>query len=292
MPHLNEISKKYADKGVVVTGLNIWERDPKAADFVANVEKYVKDFGDGMSFNVVMDDADRTNAKAWMEASGAGGIPTTFVVDGKGTIIWIGHPMTLDEPLQRMVAGTYDPAAEKIRAEKIKKIQAEMRAKFDPISKAAAKKDFKTAVAEIDKLYKDGGDMKMQLGMMKFDYLFNFDEPGAYKWAKVISEDFAKKDANLLNSIAWSIVDDAAKPKRMNPDFALAIKLSERSNKISKNENAFYLDTLGLAYFRGGKIKKAIATQDKAVAIAKSTEGFDSATLKELEDRLAMMKAT
>lgn len=292
MPHLNDISKKYADKGVVVTGLNIFEeREPKDDSYVAKVEKYVKDFGDGMSFNVVTDDPKGTNADAWMKASGNGGIPTTFVVDGKGTIIWIGHPMELGSSLDKMLDGTYDLQAEKQKKEDAKKLQEEMRAKFAPINKAAAAKDYKTAVAEVDKIYAKSGDMKTQLGMTKFMFLFNYDEPGAYKWAKVISEDFAKDDANMLNSIAWSIVDDAAKPERKKPDFPLAIKIAERANKLSKNENAFYMDTLGLAYFRGGQLKKAIVTQELAVAIAVKTSGFDAATLKELKDRLTMMKA-
>jgi hypothetical protein len=32
-----------------------------------------------------------------MEAAGQNGIPTAFLVDTKGNIAWIGHPMSLKE---------------------------------------------------------------------------------------------------------------------------------------------------------------------------------------------------
>lgn len=292
MPHLNEISKEYKDKGVVVTAINVWEEsDPKDDSYVAKVEKYVKDFGEGMSFNVVTDDPSGSMAKAWMEASGAGGIPTTFVVDGHGKIIWIGHPMALDEPLKQMLAGTYDPAAAKAAKEKADRERNEMRAKFAPINKAVAAKDYKLAVAEIDKIYDSSESMRMNLGMSKFNFLMKYDEAGAYKWAATFAKDPAvKDDANALNSIAWTIIDPAAKPAPKKPDYKLAIKISERSNELSKNENPMFLDTLGLAYFKGGQVKKAIEVQTKAVQLAKASGDFPEDMVKELSDRLEMMK--
>ena len=46
-----------------------------------------------------------------MEASNQRGIPTSFIVNGEGQVAWIGHPMTMDEPLKEIVAGTWDLAA-------------------------------------------------------------------------------------------------------------------------------------------------------------------------------------
>ena len=44
-----------------------------------------------------------------MEAAGQNGIPTAFLVDPKGRIAWIGHPMTLEEKvLSQVISGTYD----------------------------------------------------------------------------------------------------------------------------------------------------------------------------------------
>ena len=47
-------------------------------------------------------------AKTWMEASGQNGIPTAFIVNKEGKIAWIGHPMEMERPLEKIIAGTWD----------------------------------------------------------------------------------------------------------------------------------------------------------------------------------------
>ena len=47
-------------------------------------------------------------AKAWMTAAGQNGIPTAFIVNKEGKIAWIGHPMEMEKPLEKIVAGTWD----------------------------------------------------------------------------------------------------------------------------------------------------------------------------------------
>ncbi len=107
IPHLNEIYKKYKDKGLVVIGQDCWERDDSL------VASFVKKMGDKMTYRVALDDKS-TNKKGvmattWMEAAGRDGIPSAFLVDTHGKIAWIGHPMALkDEVIQQVLAGTYD----------------------------------------------------------------------------------------------------------------------------------------------------------------------------------------
>ena len=57
---------------------------------------------------VAVDDARKT-FKAYMEAYGQNGIPTSFVVDKQGQIVWVGHPMGgLDEALTQVLATSLD----------------------------------------------------------------------------------------------------------------------------------------------------------------------------------------
>ena len=62
---------------------------------------FVKKMGDKMTYRVALDDktSDKKGqmAKTWMEAAGREGIPSAFLVDTKGIIAWIGHPMELKE---------------------------------------------------------------------------------------------------------------------------------------------------------------------------------------------------
>src|SRR5688500_4880629 len=95
IPHLNELHKKFKDKGLVVIGQDVWEQDE------AEVPKFVKQMGEKMSYRVALDDkngsAKGKMAETWMEAAEQNGIPSAFVVDKSGQIVWIGHPMSLKE---------------------------------------------------------------------------------------------------------------------------------------------------------------------------------------------------
>jgi hypothetical protein len=60
-----------------------------------------------------------------MEAFGIEGIPHAFVVDKAGRIAWHGHPMMgLDQTLEQVVAGTFDPATARKRSDAQSKLEA------------------------------------------------------------------------------------------------------------------------------------------------------------------------
>jgi thiol-disulfide isomerase/thioredoxin len=95
IPHLNEVYKKFKDKGLIVIGQDCWERDESL------VAPFVKKMGDKMTYRVALDDKTGNRngrmAETWMEAAGRNGIPSAFLVNSKGVIAWIGHPMELKE---------------------------------------------------------------------------------------------------------------------------------------------------------------------------------------------------
>ena len=107
IPHLNETYTKFKDKGLIVIGQDCYERDETL------VEPFVKKMGDQMTYRVALDDKTTNKkgqmAKTWMEAAGRNGIPSAFLVDTKGVIAWIGHPMELEEKvIEEVLAGTFD----------------------------------------------------------------------------------------------------------------------------------------------------------------------------------------
>ncbi|MGA2497971.1 MAG: TlpA disulfide reductase family protein [Tepidisphaeraceae bacterium] len=101
IPHMTQLQKKYADKGVTMIGQNLGEGEKK-------VEPFVTQMGDKMDYRVAID-KDGAMGKTWFKAAGQAGIPCAFIVDKAGMIAWIGHPMTMDKVLEQVVAGTYDP---------------------------------------------------------------------------------------------------------------------------------------------------------------------------------------
>ena len=105
IPHLTELQRRYKDKGVTFVGVSIWEQDQSA------VKPFVATMGDQMNYAVAMDEVPKGQkgkmAESWMQAAGQSGIPTAFIVrDGK--VAWIGHPMAMDEALERASGKDFD----------------------------------------------------------------------------------------------------------------------------------------------------------------------------------------
>ena len=118
IPHLTELSHKYKGK-VDFYGISVYERMKNIPEAVAD---FVKAMGDKMDYNVAIDSTGKEMAKNWMEAAEQHGIPTAFIVDASDKVLWIGHPMLIDEPLEKAIAGKLDwkPERERIVADAAK----------------------------------------------------------------------------------------------------------------------------------------------------------------------------
>jgi len=108
MPHFNKLVKQYPN--VVFLYVDVWDKDPDA------VKDFVKRMGDKMNFTIALDgdqdeDGTGTMAKTWLTAFGGKGLPSTVVIDGTGTVAWMGAPNKIDEPLKAIVAGTWNLAS-------------------------------------------------------------------------------------------------------------------------------------------------------------------------------------
>jgi len=81
IPHLNEINKKFKDKGLSVIGITDETKEV--------VEKFQK--STPMEYHVAVGGA------AIQKKFGINGIPHAFVVGKDGKIVWEGHPMSLKD---------------------------------------------------------------------------------------------------------------------------------------------------------------------------------------------------
>ncbi|HRU05816.1 MAG TPA: redoxin domain-containing protein [Candidatus Brocadiia bacterium] len=94
IPHINEIQKKYADKGVVIIGLS---NEP-----ASKVEPFIKQMNAGakkqMEYIVGAESKDG-------DKYGVRGIPHAFIVGPDGKVLWSGHPMDgMDKQIEKAVA--------------------------------------------------------------------------------------------------------------------------------------------------------------------------------------------
>jgi peroxiredoxin len=129
IPKLNELQKKYKDKGVVVVAIS---DDPPD-----KIEQFFVTTGAQMDCAVAADDQRKT-ARNYMVAYGQNGIPYTFVVGKDGKVLWHGYPAQgLDQALADITAGRYN-------LERAMKLDA-VRAQTDEYRKAARLGDPKAA---------------------------------------------------------------------------------------------------------------------------------------------------
>jgi len=114
IPHVNELHKKYAEKGLIVSGINVWE------DGKDKVTEFVKKKGDGMSYNVAYTGKGGAFETEWLNPAGVTGIPHAFVVkDGK--VIMKTHPMQLTEEVIEAILAGGDAQAKALESIETKK---------------------------------------------------------------------------------------------------------------------------------------------------------------------------
>jgi len=285
MPHLSDLQDEWGDK-VKIIGVTSEKETKIVTDFLEKTNSsdgLVND--DRMRYTVAVD-PDRTTSNVYMKAAGQNGIPTAFIVDGSGKVAWIGHPMSMDDPLKQVVEGNWDIAA----AAKEFKLEAEREKQWSAFvmvyREAMANDDWDGVIEAIDSFSDEFGSTP-SLQNMKFEALLN---NGSYDEAYVIADEMTADswdDAMALNSIAWNNVDSMPEEHR-NIEFAL--KVATRANTLTKGKDPMILDTLARVYWERGDIYKAIAWQTKAVQNTKDGEPMSDsirATLDEYKATLA-----
>lgn len=94
IPHLTKLQKD--NKDITFIGVTASERGDDKAKKLEGVQKFVKAQGDGMAYTVAYDET-HTMGEKWLAAAGVGTIPTAFIVDGDGKIVFIGNPLNNPE---------------------------------------------------------------------------------------------------------------------------------------------------------------------------------------------------
>ncbi|BDS07811.1 hypothetical protein NT6N_28510 [Oceaniferula spumae] len=131
IPHVNDLHNKFADKGLVIVGMNVWE------DGIEKAQNFVKKKGDGMSYRVAFSGGRKSAfADNIMKPAGITGIPRALVVkDGK--LILNTHPARIDEALvSSLLDGSFDPVAHFKKQEQEAQAKKEFIAKLRPLQQA------------------------------------------------------------------------------------------------------------------------------------------------------------
>jgi thiol-disulfide isomerase/thioredoxin len=289
MPHITDLQKQYKGK---VTFIGVGS--PGWRDTLSQAEDMVKEKGDEMGYTVAWDKSIATDDKDkddkpiilgetnehYMKAARKNGIPCAFVIDGKGMLAWVGHPMELDYVLDDIVAGNWDYTESPIKIKEMKDEAGKILEDADTDPKGAVK-----AIEEFEKKYPK---MAPRLASAKYEIQFNAkDYTGAFKTGEqVVDQAIEHKDAMTLNRIAWGIVgpEGNVPAKDKQAGLPLAMKAAKAAVEITKEHDAAIIDTLARCYWVKGDKPKAVELQKKAIAALTKEDQED--TRVQLQDTL------
>ncbi|MEI8282043.1 MAG: TlpA disulfide reductase family protein, partial [Armatimonadota bacterium] len=142
IPHVTELAKKFKD--VTFIGVGVREDDDGK-----NVKKFIAEMGDKMNYNVGYSGNKTGMYLTWMKATGQTFIPNAYIVRNH-KILWIGHPLDMDQPLAEIKAGTFN-----VSSAKTKFHDAKVKAKLDA--------DIQAARDEIYSLIRDGKESEAKV---------------------------------------------------------------------------------------------------------------------------------
>jgi thiol-disulfide isomerase/thioredoxin len=276
IPHLTELQKKHED--VIIIGVAVLEEDQ------STVPDFVEEMGKKMDYRVATDlvpeDAEPTEgkiAKNWMEAAGLQGIPSAFIVNGDGKIAWIGHPGEMEEPLEQIVEGKWDLVAEAQKMSIAKALQKKMTTIIARLEKLFGQfqedGNPQELLAELDTAIKQIPEKADVLQLIRFKVLSLAKNmvDDAVELGRKIMESEQGEDIQLLDNIAWLIVDPNRETKADPKLLKLALTVAIKADNLAKNENPSVADTLAKAYFDNGELAKAVKTQERVIELAEGT---------------------
>ena len=257
MPHLTKLAEDMKSKGVVIVGVS----DEKVETVRTFLEK---DEWKQKARYTLATDPDRSTHKAYMEASGQGGIPTAFIVK-EGVVQWIGHPMEMDAPLAKIVDGTWDPKTAKQSFEDAVAEEMKAMGRQNDMTKAIDSKDWDKAVALIDaEIAAAKGEEAMQSKVQKAQILL---VAGRSEAAYALCAELVKEDPALRNFVATSVLH---LPDVADRRVDLAITWLTDVTSAAGPANPQVLAELAYAWSLKGDFTKAADFMRRAIDTAKS----------------------
>ncbi len=279
IPHITEMAKKFGPK-VNFIGVSVWER---GNDIPGMVKKFVDEMGAKMDYNIALDNG-MAMAETWMQAARQNGIPAAFIVNQKGQIAWIGHPMdNLDKTLEKVIAGKYDIKAAKAKFDAEMEAQAAMDKAMVELNEATKMYNAgKTAEAEAAwaKTEREHPELAVNVLMAKMQ-TYSVKRPVR---AKMMAASALKSGDEAKIGMMASF---AQNQMRRNPkDSRLAEYIGDEVSKLSVKDPYVYYMIAEVAALSG---KKTVAIEriSKGIALLEADKEAPEDFKKFMNDALA-----
>jgi len=242
------------------------------------VKSHYEEFGKDIAFCIGWDEGARLHG-AWPIAADDEP-PVAFLVDQKGRLVWTGGFAFLPLVLPAVLAGDVDPAA-------LAKQTKELEQKLVAVYLAAGFKPEK-AIELLDALLEAHPFLAESILPDVFGTMLEEGHRDvAMKLAKRVCDvAITSEDAELLNGLAWVIVDPEVETEER--DLALAERAAKKAVELTKEKDANVLDTMARVCCAKKDYAGAVSWQKKAIALVEDDEDEEirdalRATLAEYE---------
>lgn len=147
MPHLASLQKQYRGEGFQIVSVSTEPLETVEAMLERPFPDSEQTFAEITSSYTLTTDPDESVYADYMEAASQDGIPAAFLVGKTGLIEWIGHPMNSDEPIAKVIDGSWDREEYKTQVRREQVVAASLR----KINQLAGAGNFPDAIKVVDK---------------------------------------------------------------------------------------------------------------------------------------------
>lgn len=303
MPHIVEIQKKFADKGVQIVSISDEDLDTVKEFLVRELppslqsdEVTAKNFAELTKSYCLTTDPDGSSSKDYMEAAKQNGIPCAFIVGKDAKIEWIGHPTQMDEPLEQVVEGKWDREKFGREFKEVQEQEALMQEVQIAVGGLLRKKQFPEALAKLDEFIAkvSRNEMKLNLLMTKVN-LHQIAGSDAKEVNGTFAEVFkiAGDEPMIANQVSWTVWEmfDAGRVESKEVLKGALDLAKKASDKQTGNMKAMTLDTVSHLEYALGNKEAALKIQEEAFALA-DEDGKENLKpfLEELKEELGKSK--
>ncbi|MGJ8657930.1 MAG: redoxin family protein [Akkermansiaceae bacterium] len=269
IPHVNELHKKYYDKGLRVYGLSVWENEKD------KVIQFVKKKGDKMSYPVAFTGNASAFETEWLKAAGATSIPHAFIVKNGKLLASTQASRLTDSLIESLLAG--DEGAKKA-SDTILSAQNNQ-GKAEEVERASYAARLKKDAAKMTELLKELNDLDPDHPAI----------PTLKLWILIVSKQWPEA-VTTLNEMPTSeykssfISLTGMQTARMNnygfsEEFMKAF-VKQYSDYVLNNESPIgpnHFASLSILQWNLNDKQSAVTTAEKCVAAAKAfSKGEDS----------------
>lgn len=299
MPHLSALAREYGGN-VTIIGIDIYERKSTS---IQKIKHFVDSMGHRMDYYVALDDSNFMVTN-WIYATGEqdSGIPSTFVVDGKGRLAWIGHPKELIEVLPQIVSNNWKIEEELARRNWEKKLNERddslnyelMKYNGNPYKQGELGKP-DSALLVIHQIVKNEPRLKYapHIASYTFSSLLKTDQHKAHEYGREMLRASTYKSSAysaIISQIEWysDRLNLSTEIYELGAD-AYQLKIDKYSQFGNMNIPKNYYNMAEMYWHAKNKVK-AIETIQKAIEALKIEKEFSKKNMETFEMKLQQYK--